>query len=132
MTRTHASLIAGALLATMGAMLVDQLPFRELIIAIGLLATPGLAIGLLAGIRDPLVLALVTLPIGVSVVGLVASIVVYLGAWSTALVASIVIILTVVSAVLATRERLARAALLGLGLLPGIVLLAAELSTRGR
>lgn len=132
MTRTHTYLIAGALLVTIVAMLIEGLPLRELIIPIGLLATPGFAIGLLAGIRDPLVLALVTLPIGVSVVGLVASIVVYLGAWSTALVTSIVVALTIIATVLATRERSARAALVGLGLIPGIVLLAAELATRAR
>lgn len=129
MTRTHLSLIAGGLVATMVAMLLDWLPLRELIIATGLLVTPGLAIGLLAGIRDPLVLALVTLPAGISVVGLVSSVAVYIGAWSTPLVAAIVIALTAVSAALAARERLARAALLGLGLLPGVALLAAELST---
>jgi hypothetical protein len=132
MSRTHTALIAAALLVTMVAMLVDQLPFRELIIATGLLVTPGLAIGLLSGIRDPLVLALVAVPIGVSVVGLISSIVVYLGAWSTALVASIVIAVTVISAVLATREHMARVTLLGLGLLPGMVLLAAEFATHGR
>jgi hypothetical protein len=132
MTRTHAWLVGGALLATMVAMLIDGLPLRQLIIPIGLLAAPGLAIGLLAGIREPLVLALVTLPIGVSVVGLISSVVVYLGAWSTALVTSIVVALTILSAMLATRERSARAALLGLGLLPGIVLLAAELSSSAR
>lgn len=113
----------------MVAMLLEWFPLRELVIATGLLATPGLAIGLVAGIRDPLVLALVTLPTGMSVVGLVSGVVVYIGTWSTPLVAAIVIALTAISAAVAEREHLARAALLGLGLLPGILLLAAEFST---
>lgn len=107
-------------------------PVRAIIIAASLLVAPGLAIGGLAGIREPLVLALVAVPVSLSLNALIATALVYLGVWSTELVYGLVAAVTFGAAALGEHERSARAGLLGLATLPGFVLLAAQLSAAAR
>lgn len=127
MTRLPVIAIA-ALTLGLVATALPGLPFRELIIGASLLTAPGLAIATLAGIRDPLVLALVTVPVSIAVSSLVATTLVYGGAWSTELVYASVAVITLSAAWLGTHERGARVALLGVATLPAILLVVAQLS----
>ena len=106
----------------------EGLPARGVVTGSMLLLAPGLAVAGLGGIRDPLVLSVVTLPAGLSVVGLIALTLVYAGLMSTALVTGVVTGVTVAAALAGAMERTARTVLLLLAALPGMVLLSAELA----
>jgi hypothetical protein len=133
MRPSSASLVAVGCLGVAGiAIAVPGLPGGSLLIAVGMLVAPGIAIGRLAGIRDALVLALVVVPVSLALAGLLATAMLYLGVWSAELSFAIVAVITLAGLVLASRERRARGALVVLGLLPGVLLIAAGLSAATR
>jgi hypothetical protein len=117
----------GCLVVAGVAIAVPGLPGGPLLIAAGTLTAPGIAIGRLAGIVDALVLGLVAVPISLALSGLVATAMLYVGVWSTELAFTTIAIVTLAALMLATHERWARGALVALGLVPGVVLLAAGL-----
>jgi len=124
--------VVGCLAVAGVAIAVPGLPGRPVLIAAGMLTAPGVAIGRLAGIHDELVLGLVAVPISLALSGLVATAMLYVGVWSTELAFATIASITIGALSLATHERWARAALVALGLLPGLVLLAAGLSAATR
>ena len=106
----------------------EGMPGRAVVTASMLVIAPGLAVAALGGIRDPLVLSVVTIPAGLSVVGLVALTLVYSDLMSTELITAVLTGVTVIAAAAATMDRTARGVLLLLATLPGVVLLSAELA----
>lgn len=133
MTRLSPAFLAvGILVLGLVGMLLPEGPVRAAIVAGSLMLAPGIAVAGLGGVREPLVLALVAVPLSLSLIALIASAFVYVGVWSTELVYGLVATLTVGAGVLGEYERPARAALLGLITLPGLVLLAAQLAAAAR
>ncbi len=133
MKLSSASWVAvGSLVVAGVALAAPGLPARPVLIAVGMLTAPGIAIGRLAGIRDALVLVLVAVPVSLALAGLLATAMLYVGVWSTELVFATITFITVGGLVLASRERRARGALVALGLLPGVLLFAAGLSAATR
>jgi hypothetical protein len=133
MTRLSPAVLAvGILSLGLLGMVLPEGPVRAAIVAGSVLLAPGIAIAGLGGVREPLVLALVAVPLSLSLIALVATAFVYVGVWSTELVYGLVAAMTIGAGVLGEHERPARAALLGLVTLPGLVLLAAELAASAR
>jgi hypothetical protein len=121
--------IAGALMAlTLVAALLEGLPGRTVIIVVGLLVAPGLAIASLASVEDRIAQLLLTVPVSIVVVGLVSTGAIYLGQWNTLPIIAIVATITFLAAALGTRERAARLVFVVLTMLPGIVVLSAAVS----
>ena len=122
-----AAIAALAFLAAI-AVLTGSGPARLIIVSGFLLVAPGLAITALAGVRDALVRLMLVVPISLAVNASVATAIVYLGLWSADLIFVIVATMTLLCAALAPYERAARGALVGIALLPGLIVLAAEVS----
>lgn len=124
--------VAALALSLLGIALVGAawsgMPLREIVIVVSLVLAPGVSVASLAGVRDPLVVLSVAVPAGVSVVGLIATILVYVGYLSAELTFVLVAAITVLGSLLGGMERTARALLIGVAALPGLVLLAAELA----
>ena len=112
------------------AILADAtgLPAREigsvLILAVG----PGAAITWLVGVRDRGAWLALVVPVSLAVDLIVATTLLYVGIWSADLSFAIVCLLTVLALALVPFERAARVALILLALLPGTLLIAAELA----
>jgi hypothetical protein len=115
-------------LAASFAIAADELPLREITVALFLAIGPGVAVMWLAGITDRVAQLALVVPVSLSIDALVVSIILYLGIWSPELVMVLIVLLTVGAIALAPYERWARAALSVVALLPGILLLAGELS----
>lgn len=104
-------------------------PFSQWIVVGVLLTLPGLVVTMLAGIRERIVVLLLLVPVSLAINGLVASAAIYLGIWSTELILLVVIVITLAASALSASRRSSRVMLLGLALLPGLVLIAAAVST---
>jgi hypothetical protein len=115
-------------LAASIAAAVGGLPFGGVIVAVFLAVGPGLAVMALAGVTDRVALLALVVPVSVSIDALIASAVLYLGIWSPQLVVALIVLVTVGMVVVAQFDRPARAALIPVGLLPGIVILAGVLA----
>jgi hypothetical protein len=126
--RSRGALIGGLAIVTSILVLARDFPFREPIILALLLVAPGLAVTILAGIRERIVVLLLIVPVSLAIVGLVATGFAYIGLWSTELVFLVVMAITLLAAGLGAHERAARGALVGIAIIPGIVLIVAELS----
>lgn len=120
--------IAILALAASFAIASESLPLRELTVALFLATGPGLAVLWLTGITDRVARVALVVPVSLSIDALMASAVIYLGIWSPELVMLLIVLLTVGAIALAPYERSARAVLIGVALLPGIAILAGELS----
>jgi len=114
---------AGAAIA--GAL---DLPVREVVLVSFLAVGPGAAITWLAGVRDRATWLVLLVPVSLSVDLLVATALLYLGVWSPELSVGIVTVITVAAIGLVPFERGARVALIAVALLPGVVLVAAQLA----
>jgi hypothetical protein len=112
------------------AVAADELPLRELTVGLFLAIGPGLAVIWLIGITDPIARLALVVPVSLAVDALVVSMVLYLGIWSPELVMYLVVLLTIGAIAVAPFERPARAALILIALLPGLVILAGELSVQ--
>jgi hypothetical protein len=122
-------LLLGALgLAAIVAIAAEVLPLRAITVALFLAVGPGIAVTWLAGIREWVARLALVVPISLSIDALIVSVILYLGIWSPELVMGLIVLLTVGAIALAPFERSARAALIAIALLPGIVLVAGELS----
>jgi hypothetical protein len=126
--RSRGALIGGLAIATSILVLARDIPLREPIILALLLTAPGLAVTILSGIQERIVVLLMVVPVSLAIVGLVSTGFAYLGLWSTELVFLVVMAITLLAAGLGAHERAARGALVGVALIPGIVLIFAELS----
>ena len=105
-----------------------DLPFREIMIGAFLLVGPGAAITWLAGVRATAAWLALVVPTSLAIDALVATGLAYLGIWSPDLALGVIISLSVVMIALVPFERGARAALITVGLLGALVLVAAELA----
>ena len=115
-------------LAASFAMAAESLPLREITVALFLAIGPGVAVCWLAGIRDRVAQFALVVPISLSIDALVASVITYLGIWSPELVMVLIVLLSVGAIALAPYARPARAALIVVALLPGIVIVVGPLS----
>jgi hypothetical protein len=112
------------------AILADAigLPAREigsvLILAVG----PGAAITWLVGVRDRGAWLALVVPVSLAVDLIVATTLLYVGIWSATLTFAIICLITVIALALVPFERGARVALIVLALLPGALLVAAEIA----
>lgn len=104
-------------------------PFSQWIVVGVLLTVPGFVVTMLAGIREPIVILVMLVPVSLAVNGLVATAAIYLGVWSTELILLAVIGITLLASALSSSRRSSRGVLLALALLPGLVLIAAAAST---
>jgi len=115
-------------LAASFAIAADVLPLREITVGLFLVMGPGLAVMWLGAIPDRVARLALVVPVSLSIDALVVSAILYLGIWSPELVMVLLVLITMGAIALAPYERSARAALIVVALLPGIVLLAGELS----
>lgn len=105
-----------------------DLPLREVTAVVFLTIGPGAAITWLVGVRDRAAWFALVVPISLSIDVLVTTALLYLNVWSPELSVMLITGITVVAIALVPFERVARVALIGIALLPGLVLLAPELS----
>lgn len=105
-----------------------SLPAREIIIIAFLAVGPGAAVTWLSGVRDRATWLALVVPVSLSIDLLVATALLYMGIWSPELSVGIVTVITVLAIGLVPFERGARVALIAVALLPGIVLIAAQLA----
>lgn len=127
-SRFQSTWVAVLGLAASFAIAADELPLREILVALFLVIGPGVAVMRLAGINDRVARLALVVPISLSIDALVVSVIQYLGIWSPQLVMLLIMVVTVGAIALAPYERSARAALIAIALLPCIVLLAGGLS----
>lgn len=106
----------------------DELPLREIAVALFLAIAPGMAVLWLTGITDRVARIALVVPVSLAIDTLLVSITVYLGIWSPELVLVLVALLTAGAVALAPYEWPARAGLVVIGLLPALAILAGELS----
>lgn len=117
--------------AVFGLVLVADLigfPMRELGAVLILTLAPGAAVLWLIGVRERAAWLALVVPVSLSVDLIVGTTLVYFGMWSVGLAFAIVCMITVAMVALVPFERGARVALIVLALLPGILLVAAELA----
>lgn len=107
---------------------VVDFPFREVTTAAFLLVGPGAALTWLAGVQDRTAWLALVVPISLSIDLLVTTALLYLGISSAELSLAVITAMTVVVIALVPFERGARVALIAIALLPGLVLVAGELS----
>lgn len=115
-----------ALVASVAAVL-PAFPLRELVLVAFVGVGPGWAFLSVAGLRDRAAKIALTVPVSLSIAGLAATTVIYLNAWSPIPTFLALAALTSLGAVAAAHRALALTYLLGLGLLPAVLLVAAQL-----
>ena len=116
-----------ALLASIAAVL-PAFPLREVLLVAFLGVGPGWAFLSVAGLRDRAAKIALTIPVSLSIAGLAATTVIYLNAWAPIPTFLALAALTSLGAVAARHRALALTYLLGLGLLPAALLIAAQLA----
>jgi hypothetical protein len=126
--RLQILLVAVLGLAASFAIAADELPLREITVAVFLAIGPGLAVLWLTGITDRVARVALVVPVSLSIDALVVAITVYLGIWSPELVMLALVGLTVGAIALIPYERPARAALILVALLPVLAIVAGEIS----
>lgn len=117
---------SSALLASIAAVL-PAFPLREILLVAFIGIGPGWAFLSVAGLRDRAAKVALTVPVSLSIAGLTASTVIYLGAWAPIPTFLFLAALASLGAVAVAHRALALTYLIGLGLLPAALLIAAQL-----
>ncbi len=115
-----------ALVASVAAVL-PAFPLREVVLVAFVGVAPGWAFLSVAGLRDRAAKMALTVPVSLSIAGLAATTVIYVNAWAPIPTFLALAALSSLGAVAATHRALALTYLLGLGLLPAVLLVAAQL-----
>jgi hypothetical protein len=105
------------------AVVVDNLPVREVVVIAYLGVGPGAAVVWLARIDDRALQLALVVPLSLTVDAMVATGLLYAGIWSPPLAFAVIAAFTALAVLLGVRERTAMVPLVGLTLLPPIVLL---------